>query len=172
MKYQIVLTSANFFTNESKALFATVGANLVLNSECKTEHDLIEAVRDADVVLTTSAPFTKDVLAELPNLKGVVRIGVGIDNFDLQAASEKGIIVCTVPTFYVEDVANQTLAFIDGDHSEEGSKYDWDKFEPLVVTNGLIALHDSIDFSGRYKPAKGHDGPKKLRKELEKLQEK
>lgn len=56
--------------------------------------------------------------------------------------------------------------FIDGDHSEEGSKYDWDKFEPFVIKNGLIALHDSIDISHVHKPAKGHAGPKKLRKEI------
>lgn len=34
------------------------------------------------------------------------------------------------------------LLFIDGDHSYEGVKLDFDKFLPLVGENGIIAFHD------------------------------
>jgi predicted O-methyltransferase YrrM len=33
--------------------------------------------------------------------------------------------------------------FIDGDHSYEGLKGDWESWSPLVASCGLIALHDS-----------------------------
>lgn len=56
--------------------------------------------------------------------------------------------------------------FIDGDHSEKGTFEDWEFYSPLVKTGGLIALHDSRDFSYKYSSAKGHIGPKKLKQKL------
>lgn len=35
------------------------------------------------------------------------------------------------------------LVFIDGDHSEEGARTDWDAFSPHVVAGGHVALHDA-----------------------------
>lgn len=35
--------------------------------------------------------------------------------------------------------------FIDGDHSPEGVRYDWETFEPLVKVNGIIAFHDILN---------------------------
>lgn len=35
--------------------------------------------------------------------------------------------------------------FIDGDHSYEGVKADWENFSPLVKPGGLIAFHDIVD---------------------------
>jgi len=39
--------------------------------------------------------------------------------------------------------------FIDGDHSYEGVKKDWELWSPLVSVEGRIALHDSRSHSGR-----------------------
>jgi D-3-phosphoglycerate dehydrogenase len=41
-----------------------------------------------------------------------VRYGVGVDNIDLSAASERGIIVSNVPDYGIEEVANHTLALL------------------------------------------------------------
>lgn len=38
--------------------------------------------------------------------------------------------------------------FIDGDHSYEGAKRDFELYKPLVRPGGLIALHDIINYSG------------------------
>jgi predicted O-methyltransferase YrrM len=37
------------------------------------------------------------------------------------------------------------FVFIDGDHSYEGLKGDWESWSPLVTSGGIIALHDSVD---------------------------
>lgn len=39
--------------------------------------------------------------------------------------------------------------FIDGDHSYEGVKTDWELWTPLVSTGGIVALHDSRAYPGR-----------------------
>jgi predicted O-methyltransferase YrrM len=37
------------------------------------------------------------------------------------------------------------LLFIDGDHSYEGVRRDWELYSPLVRPGGLIALHDIVE---------------------------
>ena len=39
------------------------------------------------------------------------------------------------------------LLFIDGDHSYEGVRKDWEMYSPLVGTDGLIIFHDIVDHS-------------------------
>ena len=59
------------------------------------------------------------------------------------------------PTFY-KDV---DLLHIDAGHHYEGVKTDWDMWYPKVVSGGVIILHDTT--------GSGHDGPPRLRAELE-----
>jgi predicted O-methyltransferase YrrM len=36
------------------------------------------------------------------------------------------------------------LLFIDGDHSYEGAKFDWEKFSPHVTPFGVVIFHDTL----------------------------
>ncbi len=58
---------------------------------------IYEAVADADALIVRSDLVTKEVLAHAPKLKIVVRAGAGYDNIDLQAATEKNIVVENTP---------------------------------------------------------------------------
>src|SRR5438105_9279240 len=80
--------------------------------QCKTPEQLFSAVRGAEFVLTQFAPVSRDVIAAMDRAKLIVRYGVGVDNVDLDAARERGIPVCNVPDYCVDEVADQTLAFI------------------------------------------------------------
>ncbi|MFM8579058.1 MAG: C-terminal binding protein, partial [Planctomycetaceae bacterium] len=44
--------------------------------------------------------------------RGIVRYGIGVDNVDLMAAKARGIQVCNIPDYCVDEVADHTLAFI------------------------------------------------------------
>lgn len=48
--------------------------------------------------------------------------------------------------FIKNEVKTIDLLWIDGDHSYEGSKKDFDNFSPLVKNNGLIFLHDTAPY--------------------------
>ena len=37
------------------------------------------------------------------------------------------------------------LLFIDGDHTYEGVKEDWDTYSPLVAENGIVVFHDIVE---------------------------
>src|SRR4051794_22446389 len=50
---------------------------------------------DADVLLVFhDVKIGAVALANLPRCKGIIRCGVGVDNIDLKAAGERGIVVC------------------------------------------------------------------------------
>lgn len=80
--------------------------------QCKTEKDLIELCADADVVITQFARINANVVSALRRARAIVRYGIGVDNIDLDAARARGIPVCNVPDYCMDEVADQTLAFI------------------------------------------------------------
>jgi len=79
---------------------------------CKTEQEVIERCQDAEVLLVQWAPVTRKVLQALPRVKCIVRYGVGVNNFDLEAARELGVVAANVPDFCVDEVSDHALAMI------------------------------------------------------------
>lgn len=73
---------------------------------------LAPQVADADAVVTQFAPVTAEVIAAMTRAKVIVRYGIGVDNVDLDAAKARGIPVCNVPDYCIDEVADQTLAFL------------------------------------------------------------
>lgn len=75
--------------------------------------DLIGRVEDSDGLIVyhqTSVPHR--VIDVLDRCKVIVRGGVGFDSVDLEAAGRKGIIVCNVPDYGVDEVADHAIALM------------------------------------------------------------
>ena len=62
------------------------------------------------VLLLGVEPLTAKVMEALPGLKCISRVGVGMDNVDLESAKQKGIIVINTPDGPTRSVAELTLA--------------------------------------------------------------
>lgn len=79
--------------------------------DAETEDELIEGLKDADVAITSRADFTRRVLENVPKLRGVIRMGVGYDNVDVDAATDNGVLVINNPSpvWCVEEVSNQSI---------------------------------------------------------------
>jgi C-terminal binding protein len=76
----------------------------------KSPKDLIETTRDADALIVfheVSVPA--EVIRGLEKCRVIVRGGVGFDNVDLRAAGAQGILVCNVPDYGVDEVADHAL---------------------------------------------------------------
>ena len=86
----------------------------ILSGQCKTAETLIPLVENADAVITQFAPIKAEVIAAMKKAKVIVRYGIGVDNVDLIAAHARGIPVCNVPDYCIDEVADHTLAFILG----------------------------------------------------------
>lgn len=77
--------------------------------QCKTEQEVIEAAQEADALLVQFAPITRTVIEALTRCKVIVRYGVGYDNVDVEAARGCGIIVCNIPDYCIDEVADHTF---------------------------------------------------------------
>ena len=64
---------------------------------------------DADGVVVRLSQVTASDLARAKRLKAVVKHGVGVDNIDLTAARDRGVVVCNTPGVNSDAVAELTL---------------------------------------------------------------
>lgn len=71
-------------------------------------------VAEADAVIAQFAPINADVIGAMRRAKVIVRYGIGYDNVDVWAAKERGIPVCNIPDYCIDEVADHTLAFLLG----------------------------------------------------------
>lgn len=108
--FRVVVTDYGFpnVTLERK-ISESAGAEFAA-FQCKTEQQVVAAAKDADAVLVQFAPITRAVIEELTRCKVIVRYGVGIDNVDIEAARGRGIIVCNIPDYCIDEVADHTFA--------------------------------------------------------------
>ena len=89
-------------------LFAAAGVEL-LTAQCKSEADVITAARDCAAILLQYAPITERVVASLPNVGIVSRIGAGFDTVDIDACAKHGVWVANSPDYGVGEVATHAL---------------------------------------------------------------
>ncbi|MHA7986274.1 phosphoglycerate dehydrogenase [Rathayibacter sp. CAU 1779] len=74
---------------------------------------LLEALSDADAVLIRSATkIDGEAIAAAPKLKVVARAGVGLDNVDIKASTEAGVMVVNAPTSNIISAAELTIGHI------------------------------------------------------------
>ena len=90
----------------------TAGYDLVLLEKYADPSDLISAVADVDALIVRSDKVTKEVIDAGKNLKIVVRAGAGYDNVDLEAATEKGVVVMNTPGQNSNAVAELVLGMM------------------------------------------------------------
>lgn len=94
-----------------RAILNNAGLEFELK-QCKTEEDLIEQCKDGNIFINQYAPITRRVMEALPNLKMVVRYGVGVNNVDVKAATDLGVQICNVPDYGMNEVADQAIAMM------------------------------------------------------------
>ncbi len=70
----------------------------------------VAAMREADALLVNHYPVTTEVIRRLARCRVIVRIGVGFDNVDIEAAAARGIAVCNVPDYCPGEVADHAMA--------------------------------------------------------------
>ncbi len=98
--------------NQEEAVFVDNEIEFELK-QCKTEKDLIEQCKGGEVFINQYAPFTREVFQALsPEIKHVVRYGVGVNNIDMQAATEFGVKISNVPDYGMNEVADQAVAMM------------------------------------------------------------
>ena len=63
------------------------------------KEEIISRIGDADAILTNKTPISKETLAACPSVKYIGVLATGYNVVDTQAAKERGIPVCNIPTY-------------------------------------------------------------------------
>lgn len=72
--------------------------------------EVIERIKDSEVVILNKVKITGEVMKSAPGLKLICVFATGYDNIDIHTAKERGIAVCNVPAYSTDSVALFTLS--------------------------------------------------------------
>jgi Phosphoglycerate dehydrogenase and related dehydrogenases len=118
MPHKILITTSSFAKSDCSLLETFVEQELqtVLNPYARklTESEVSELIEQYQPVgmIAGVEPLTRQVLGKAKNLKVISRAGIGMDNVDLQAAKDLGIVVTNTPDAPTIPVAELTLGMI------------------------------------------------------------
>jgi D-3-phosphoglycerate dehydrogenase len=153
---KVAVTDATFADLDIEAgILRPLGCEIVTGRRGAPPEELARLVADADHVITQFAPVNAAVIAAMRRAKVIVRYGVGVDNVDLNAARSRGIPVCNVPDYCMDEVADHTLGLIlattrhlvaNWDRVRAG---DWTLAVPLPAMQALADLTAGVVGFGR-----------------------
>ena len=107
---KVFITDYGFSDIHQERHIITSAGHDLLAGQCKSPEAVLEAAADADVLLVQWAPITSAVINGLNKCRVIVRYGIGVDNVDLVAAKARGIPVCNVPDYCIDEVADHAVA--------------------------------------------------------------
>jgi D-3-phosphoglycerate dehydrogenase / 2-oxoglutarate reductase len=88
------------------------GEAVVVPAMTGQEAELLELLPGADAIMVNWAPLRRPALAAAERCVTVARYGVGVDNIDVAAATELGMVVSRVPDYCADEVAEHTVALL------------------------------------------------------------
>jgi D-3-phosphoglycerate dehydrogenase len=114
--------------------------------------DLLGLIGDFEgVVLRSRTHIDREVLEQAPRLRVIGRAGIGVDNIDIEAATQRGVLVMNTPGANAMAAAEHTLALMlalarhipQADQSMRARKWDKKNFLGTELYNhtlGIIGL--------------------------------
>jgi D-3-phosphoglycerate dehydrogenase / 2-oxoglutarate reductase len=110
--FSIVVTDTVFPNlDRTREILSKIGGDLRV-LEAPTAEAILEAGKEADAVLVTYASITDEVIRHMNRCRIIARFGIGVDNVDVEAASQAGVLVTNVPDYCVDEVSDHTMALL------------------------------------------------------------
>jgi D-3-phosphoglycerate dehydrogenase len=116
----------------------------VVHAGATTPEEVVEAAEGAHALLVQYAEITDEVLRELDDLAVVGRYGIGVDNVDVESATDRGVTVVNVPSYCEDEVAEHALALlltcerrvVQFDDAVKDGRWDWKLGKPVFRLRG------------------------------------
>ena len=114
-----------------------------------TPEELANTIHEYEgIIVRSRTKLTKEVIDKADNLKIIARAGVGVDNIDLNAATEKGIMVVNSPESTSITVAEHTMGLLlslarksaIADKSVKEGKWEKKKFMGVELRNKTLGV--------------------------------
>lgn len=115
----------------------------------KDKEKLLEVIGDYDgLAIRSATKVTADVIAKATNLKVIGRAGIGVDNVDIPAASQKGVIVMNTPFGNSITTAEHAIAMMmavarqipEADASTQAGKWEKSRFMGVELTAKTLGV--------------------------------
>lgn len=111
-RYKVLLTDYAWPDVEIERAVLNAGdAELVVAPQGDAD-TLTGLAADVDAIMTNWAKVPQQVIAAAPKCRIVSRLGIGLDNIDVEFATSKGIVVTNVPDYCLIEVAEHSLALL------------------------------------------------------------
>lgn len=114
MSKSIIAVADSVFPNlepAKKALNNHMSGDFRMSADTSVE-SILEVASNADALLVTYSQINAEVISGLNNCKAIGRFGIGTDNIDIKAATEKGITVCYAPIYCLDEVSDHAMALL------------------------------------------------------------
>ena len=112
MNTKTVVLNAKKMNFDGKLDFSILSSEVVVYDDT-TPEELLERIQDADVIVTKEMPVSGDLIRQFPDsVKLICEAGTGYNNLDLAAAKEKDIMVCNIPAYSTQRVAQTAIMLI------------------------------------------------------------
>jgi D-3-phosphoglycerate dehydrogenase len=105
----IVITDSEFPSLDIEREVAEQEHVQLVTAHGLSPEEVITNAAGADGLAVQYAQITADVFDALPTVKAVARFGIGVDNIDVGAATERGVVVCNVQDYSMEAVSDHTI---------------------------------------------------------------
>ena len=109
---KVVITDHRFPDVEQERHSVESSGGTLVVGQITGEEQVAAACRDADAVLTVRAAITKRVIDAMERCRIIVRYGIGVDNVDIPAATQRGIMVANVPDYCIDEVSDHALTLL------------------------------------------------------------
>jgi D-3-phosphoglycerate dehydrogenase len=112
MPHRVLITDRPWGNSDlERAILGPAGCE-VLEAPDGEERTLMSLAADVDAIATCWAAVTDKVIDAAHHCRIVARLGIGLDNIDIPAATARGMIVTNVPDYCVEEVADHALGLL------------------------------------------------------------
>lgn len=123
-------------------------AEVVVDTDISPEELLNTIEKYEGIIVRSRTKVTRDVIEKAKNLKIIARAGVGVDNVDVEAATEKGIMVVNAPESTSITVAEHTLGLMlsvarkiaIADKSVKENKWEKSRFMGVELRNKTLGV--------------------------------
>jgi D-3-phosphoglycerate dehydrogenase / 2-oxoglutarate reductase len=109
----LVAVADSVFPNLDLArdVVSRAGAELNLAPQ-PTPEAIVATAKEADALLVTYAKITAEMIREMKRCRIISRFGIGVDNVDIGAATQAGIVVTKVPDYCIDEVSDHAMALL------------------------------------------------------------
>lgn len=113
-KFKVAITNIYVKPHEiEKQILGEIAELTIADRQITTEDDLLNFARHCHaLMLSAIEPVTRRVIEGMPYLKIASRYGIGVDNVDVDSATERGVMVTNVPDYGLDEVADHAFTLM------------------------------------------------------------